>query len=204
MLNPVPQVRVPRVEVPRACVPGPQSPCPQTGGPHIPPSSSPGPYQELPRDWVAQDPPPPAPHRDMLEEGTGQRGAVTSRATPSSCDKSLGGTACATNLCGGRALGSRRSPHLLVPTRSHGWRYLETGQRLDVPLRGQGCAQHPSQGHKQLKGLWEHGPGITHRPGSRWRGRDGAGPALESRKDLQANPYGVHCGAGGSEGPSCG
>lgn len=47
-------------------------------------------------------------------------------------------------------------------------------------LRGQGCAQHPFQGHKQTKGPWDHRPGITHPLGS--QGRDGAGLTPESQR----------------------
>ena len=105
-------------------------------------------------------------------------------------------TARATTLRGGRARGSRGFPHLLVSAGSRGRRYLEIRQRphpgwMSCP-GGQGCAQQdPSQGHKQLKGLRERRPGITHtlrRPLAEW---EGAGLALESQEDLPANPYGA-------------
>lgn len=52
------------------------------------PSSPPG---------AATEPGSPGHPQDMLEEGTGQRGAVTSRTTSSSCGESLGDTVCATD-----------------------------------------------------------------------------------------------------------
>lgn len=59
------------------------------------------------------------------------------------------------------------------------------------PGWGQGCAQHPSQGHKQFKGLWEHRPDITHPPWQPLAGWDGAGLAPEGHMDLPVDPYGV-------------
>lgn len=110
----VPQVHVPRVEVPIACVPQalvPKDPIPRPKVPisHVPQVLVPKahvPRLEVPISHVPQAQVPtgschgagqPRTPPDTLEEGTGQRGAVTSRTTSSSCGESLGDMVRATN-----------------------------------------------------------------------------------------------------------
>lgn len=131
--------------------PCPSGPAPQTQGPRPPCSSSPG---SLP--GAAKGLGSPGPLWDVLEAGEGPRGARTS--THQGALGPLG------MLHGGRAWGScGLPPSQRSPMTEGTWKGAVAASWPNVlPGGGQGCAQHPPQGHKQLKGLWEHGPGITH------------------------------------------
>lgn len=184
---------------PKTPFPGWKSPYPLSLKSWSPKPMSPdwgAPYPMFPKPrsppGAAKGPSSPGHPRDVLEEGAGQRGTVTSRATPS-CGESLGDNGvCHRPLCwwnwGG---GAMVFPQHSRDTWKSGITHIPAGRAWG----GQGCAQHPSGGHKQLKGLWEHHPGVTHPPGQGW-----SWSSPGNREDLPENSR----GAGSAEGPSCG
>lgn len=115
--------------------------------------------------------------------------------------------------CGGRTQGNRVFPPLLGAHRVPRLKYLEIGQRLHPGWTSQlgEVKAAPSTHLKDTNNSKVSGSiaqALLTRHGSRWQGRDGAGPVPESHKDLQATPYGVSsrpvtCGRG-AEGLSCG
>lgn len=74
------------------------------------------------------------------KRGQGQRGAVTSRVTPSSCGESRGDTVCATNLGGGRTWGQPGFPPPRggcgVPRPEVAGHGAVATSRLDIPPGG--------------------------------------------------------------------
>lgn len=121
---------------------------------------------------AAKGPSSPGHPRDVLEEGAGQRGTVTSRATPS-CGESLGDNGvCHRPLCWQNWGGERWfSPNTAeIP----GNRASPTSQ-LDVP----GGVKAALSAHLEDTKSSKVSGSIT-RVLLTPRGRDGAGPALET------------------------